>query len=204
MPVAHADSADARRTRIADAALELLARQGARGLTHRAVDAQLALPSGSTSYYFRTRAALLMAAAERMLALDMADLERVSEDTAGVAKLLDRWLSARGRARALARMELLLAAARDPELAFMVRARERFIERAVQALRAAQPERDPDAHRTSATALIALVDGLTLHGLVAGAPSRDQLQRMLALRGQGPRPAKKKAAAKQPGRKLRA
>jgi len=201
--VAHADPADERRTRIADAALALLAREGARGLTHRAVDAQLALPSGSTSYYFRTRAALLMAAAERLIALDMADLTHVSEDAAGVATLLGRWLSPSGRARALARMELLLAAARNPELVVMERARERFIEGAVRVLSAAQPQHGADAHRTTATALIAMVDGLTLHGLVMGAPSRSQLQRMLALHMAPRSPAKKPAlqGSKQPRRR---
>ena len=36
-----------RRTLIAEAALELLAREGARGLTHRAVDRELAFPDGN-------------------------------------------------------------------------------------------------------------------------------------------------------------
>ena len=138
---------DERRTRIADAALTLLAREGARGLTHRAVDVELQLPSGSTSYYCRTRSALLLTAAERLLELDTADMTRVSEDRAGVASLLDRWLSPAGRMRSLARMELLLAAARDPELGFMARARERFIDRAVAAQRGKASGEDPQAAR---------------------------------------------------------
>ena len=48
-----------RRTTLLDAALELVGTQGMRGLTHRAVDAAADLPPGSTSNYFRTRAALL-------------------------------------------------------------------------------------------------------------------------------------------------
>ena len=41
-----------RRDHLADAAIELLAREGARGLTHRGVDAQAAEPPGTTSRYF--------------------------------------------------------------------------------------------------------------------------------------------------------
>lgn len=172
-------TSDERRTRIADAALQLLAREGARGLTHRAVDVALELPNGSTSYYYRTRSALLLAAAERLLQLDTADLGRVPADTAGVASLLERWLSPAGRLRSLARMELLLAAARDPELAFMARARERFIDRAVAAQRGKTSGPERELARLNATALIALFDGLTLHGLVTGELRRSAAQRMI-------------------------
>ena len=47
-----------RRAEIADAAISTLARDGMRGLTHRAVDRAAGLPEGSASYYFRTRQAL--------------------------------------------------------------------------------------------------------------------------------------------------
>ncbi len=175
--------ASERRVRIADAALELLASEGARGLTHRAVDARLQLPGGSTSYYFRTRAALLLAAAERLLQLDTADLAQLpakAANSARAATLVQRWLLPESRTRSIARMELLLAAARDPELEFMARARNGFVDRVVGATRGAEAEEA----RVAATALIALVDGLTLHGLVTGSLSRSAAQRMLErLRG---------------------
>ncbi|WP_328524414.1 TetR/AcrR family transcriptional regulator [Kribbella sp. NBC_00359] len=60
-----------RRDAIADAAIHLVATRGLRGLTHRAVDAEAGLPPGSTSYYLRTRNALLTACVNRMLARDM-------------------------------------------------------------------------------------------------------------------------------------
>ncbi len=44
---------------LADAGLTVLAREGARGLTHRAVDAQAGVPTGTTSNYFRTREQLV-------------------------------------------------------------------------------------------------------------------------------------------------
>ena len=63
-----------RKTLIADAAIALLGTQGARGLTHRAVDAQAGLPAGSTSFYCRTRLELLKLTLARHVALDLADL----------------------------------------------------------------------------------------------------------------------------------
>ncbi|SNT49745.1 DNA-binding transcriptional regulator YbjK [Rhodococcoides kyotonense] len=51
---------------ISDAATALIAHSGLRALTHRKVDAVLELPQGSTSYYFRTKADLVGAVAERV------------------------------------------------------------------------------------------------------------------------------------------
>lgn len=48
-----------RRTQIAEAGVRLVASQGVRALTHRAIDAELGLPTGSTSYYARSRRELL-------------------------------------------------------------------------------------------------------------------------------------------------
>jgi AcrR family transcriptional regulator len=60
-----------RRTEILDAALRVLAAQGMRGLTHRAVDAEIGIAAGSTSYYFRSRSALVAGCVERLLEIDM-------------------------------------------------------------------------------------------------------------------------------------
>jgi len=48
-----------RRAAMADVAIVIIGERGLRALTHRAVDHALALPAGSTSYYLRTRRALL-------------------------------------------------------------------------------------------------------------------------------------------------
>src|SRR5262249_26557192 len=63
-----------RRAELADAAIATLARDGMRGLTHRAVDRAAGLPEGSASYYFRTRQALLKATVERLAELDSAEM----------------------------------------------------------------------------------------------------------------------------------
>jgi DNA-binding transcriptional regulator YbjK len=46
-----------------------LADHGANGVTHRKVDRQAGVPDGTTSFYFRTRLALLRGVAERPAAL---------------------------------------------------------------------------------------------------------------------------------------
>ncbi|MGW6546237.1 TetR/AcrR family transcriptional regulator [Streptomyces massasporeus] len=48
-----------RRAALVDAGVEVLAREGARGLTFRAVDAQAGVPVGTASNYFRRRPELL-------------------------------------------------------------------------------------------------------------------------------------------------
>lgn len=59
-----------RRTQLADAALAVVAEQGLKGLTHRAVDARAGVALGTTSNYFRNRAALVGAAVDRVEELD--------------------------------------------------------------------------------------------------------------------------------------
>jgi len=55
-----------RREQLADAGLRVLARSGARGLTHRAVDQAAGVPAGTASNYFRSRDALLGGLGERI------------------------------------------------------------------------------------------------------------------------------------------
>ena len=110
-----------RRTELLDCALTLLAEQGLRGLTHRAVDQVAGLPAGSTSYYFRTRAALVEGCVGRLLELDLA-VELPSVLAARPAALVDVLtgigvaMATAQRRRTLARYELSLAAVREPEL----------------------------------------------------------------------------------------
>lgn len=77
-----------RRTQLAEAALEVVAREGLRGLTHRAVDAAAEVPVGTTSNYFRSRAALLAAVSVRMAERD---LELVRALGGGAPETLDQF-----------------------------------------------------------------------------------------------------------------
>jgi DNA-binding transcriptional regulator YbjK len=107
-----------RRDAIADAAIHLVATRGLRGLTHRAVDAEAGLPPGSTSYYLRTRSALLTACVNRMLARDVSATPARAVSGSPVELLIQLVIGlARDRPDDLiARYELSLEASRQPEL----------------------------------------------------------------------------------------
>jgi len=59
------------RVRALQAAIDLLASGGLRALTHVQIDERAGLPKGSTSNYFRTRAALLIGVADWILAQEL-------------------------------------------------------------------------------------------------------------------------------------
>ena len=59
------------RTRALDAAIDLVGTEGLRSLTHARVDERADLPKGTTSNYFRTRAALLNGVVERIVEREM-------------------------------------------------------------------------------------------------------------------------------------
>ncbi|MGK5555865.1 TetR/AcrR family transcriptional regulator [Actinomadura kijaniata] len=110
----------ARRRALTDAAIELLASSGAHGLTHRAVEKEAGLPVGTASNYFRSREALLVAAAERIVELHHADTDRAIEQPATLVDLLTESLLTAAttlRNRYLAIFELQLEAVRRPLLA---------------------------------------------------------------------------------------
>ncbi|GAB3957971.1 TetR/AcrR family transcriptional regulator [Streptomyces sparsus] len=164
-----------RRTLIADTVINTVAAHGLRGLTHRAVDTAAGLPPGSTSYYFRTRTALINAGYLRMVELDLTDLEGAAggepepRGPAGsaadtLAALLHHWLTT-ARERQLARFELSLEAARQPDLrpalhaaGLAARARAATLLSGVGA----------DAPEAAAELLLAWIDGL-LYDRLAGA-----------------------------------
>ncbi len=172
-----------RRLRIADAALAVLGESGSRGLTHRAVDDAADLPPGSTSNHFRTREALLEAAARRHAELDLpptADVDAIAEPDAVLnweqvrALLLahlDRLLDPAGRALLTARYELALESTRRPSLhEVMDDSRQRFTGLAEVLLRAGGCN-DPDTH---APQLIAVLDGVMVDQLQETSPAIDR------------------------------
>uniref|UniRef100_UPI0030F3CA2A TetR/AcrR family transcriptional regulator n=1 Tax=Nocardioides sp. GXZ039 TaxID=3136018 RepID=UPI0030F3CA2A len=57
---------DERRSALADAGIRVLAEEGARGLTHRAVDAAARTPRGTASNYFPSRDDLISALVDRI------------------------------------------------------------------------------------------------------------------------------------------
>lgn len=130
---------------IGDGAVEVLAQNGPRGLTHRAVDRHLGLPSGSTSYYCRTRKALMDLTAETVLMQDWEDYRRFTStsglDLEGLLKHLG---GVDCHARMLARFELYVEGARDPEFrAQLMKNRRAFMMYATKALSGLNNEADP-------------------------------------------------------------
>ncbi|MEU5283517.1 TetR/AcrR family transcriptional regulator [Streptomyces sp. NPDC020755] len=113
-----------RRDRLRDAAVEVLARDGGRGLTHRAVDRAAEVPPGTTKNYFPTRDAVLRAAAERCLEQYLALTAQLAAapgpaDREGLTALFRSLLenvAGPGRSRLLAVLELQAEATRRPWL----------------------------------------------------------------------------------------
>jgi AcrR family transcriptional regulator len=180
-----------RRAEIADAAISTLARDGMRGLTHRAVDRAAGLPEGSASYYFRTRQALLQATVERLAELDSTDMppgtglshradmppstglpassgQDLDAFAAAASGIVESWLTS-GRERQLARYELALEATRRPELRQALVASGATIRAMVASQFAAAGVRQPCQR---AADFVAFLDGL-LFDQIAGAGARE-------------------------------
>lgn len=120
----------ARRRQILDAAVTVLATQGWRGLTHRAIDRAAGLPEGSSSAYYRSRSALQAAMAAYVVWQLAADVETLATEldecpgdhdhaVAAIGDTFRRWLDESDLLTA--RLELTLAAARDDDLAVQLR-----------------------------------------------------------------------------------
>lgn len=114
-----------RRNAIADAGLNVIATEGARGLTHRAVDRAAEVPAGTTSNYFRTRDALLAGLVDRVytrIAPDPVVLEALAIGEPSLDRATDYVLYIVERLQrephlTLALFEVRLEAARRPDLA---------------------------------------------------------------------------------------
>lgn len=111
-----------RRTLLCDAAITVLAREGGRGLTHRAVDREAHVPEGTTKNYFPTRESLLEATAKRMAEQHRIAVEQLHQSTPdSVSATQVSWLYPALLRRALtdptqilAMFELYLEAVRRP------------------------------------------------------------------------------------------
>ncbi|HEU5036424.1 MAG TPA: hypothetical protein VFT70_05430 [Nocardioides sp.] len=179
-----------RRRQLLDAALHVIADDGLKGLTHRAVDRRAGLPEGSCSAYLRTRRALQAALAEDVADRLIGDVDRLADELAatpepdGVAaaiELFQRWLDQ--RELLVARLELTMAASRDPELADLLAAqRVRLIDLVGRIMTATGKEQG----RARAEALVASYDGILLAALLKPASERRAfLSRSLELLGTG-------------------
>ena len=167
-----------RRREILDAAVVVLAEHGLKGLTHRGIDRAAGLPEGSSSAYFRSRAALQQAVAEHVSDQLVRDVAALSGTLASGDHSVDRAVRETGAlfrgwlARpelVLARLELTLAATRDDDLATTMTAwRAQLVELVRRTLQAGG--RPDDA--THAATVVAALDGVLMAALLRPARQR--------------------------------
>jgi DNA-binding transcriptional regulator YbjK len=173
--------------RITDAALEVLGTGGLHALSHARVDATAGLPAGSTSNYFRTRAALVAAAVARLRELDGENWQatlRAGHPTSLTA-LADAFAAfvadATGpsRVRTAARYVIYVQGVVEPALLETLNAdRRRVTDWTAETLRALGTQ---DPARTAETVLAA-VEGLILHRLTrfTATPAQPELRTLLS------------------------
>ncbi|MFT4088726.1 MAG: TetR family transcriptional regulator [Gordonia sp. (in: high G+C Gram-positive bacteria)] len=186
---AHDAAADvaARRAAIADAAIELMARGGMRGLTHSAVDRELGEEDGATSFYARTRRQLVHLVIRRLAERTLADLEQVESvvprDAEHAVALLVGTIDAIGHRSSdvRARHALAVELVDDPELHSFVTyaspAQPLLVAQATRLLAAAGVA-DPGRHAVS---LVALTDSLLFHRLSGAGVDPDNRADTLAV-----------------------
>ncbi len=167
---------------IGDAIMAVLASAGGRGTTHRAVDGQLGWPEGTTSRYYRTRDSLLTAGVNRLIDIDLAQLEQWEKEQLtrsrttieDIARILgaafESWTGP-AATRQLARYELSLEGQRRREVhAAIISGRVRINDSVGHLLATA----GCDNRWSHATALVSYLDGLVhdrlLHPEVAAGP----------------------------------
>jgi DNA-binding transcriptional regulator YbjK len=154
------------RARILDAAVELLGTQGLKALTHLRVDMVAGVPKGSTSNYFRTRAALLTGVVERLAELDLAELvsppSPPADVDAFVALLAHAVESATtaSRTRTIARYVLFLEGTHNEDVRRPLLAGRTFFRSFVETTTERLGATDPVA---AATAITAVGDGMIIH-----------------------------------------
>jgi len=161
--------AEQRRRDLCDAAIELLAADGARGLTHLRVDRHAGFADGTTSFYYQTRAALLRGAMDRVIELDIADFN--SALSAGGDGEVDSLLSTLAdqamrtavepeRSRARARFELMMIASRDPDLGVAFDGlMDQFVAISEAAVAQVQPAADQELIKEQAFAVVTFLGG---------------------------------------------
>lgn len=172
--------------RITDAALEVLGTGGIHALSHARVDATAGLPAGSTSNYFRTRAALVSAAVDRLRQLDAESWAALlaAGPPAGRAQLAGAFAAfvddatGASRIRTTARYVIFVQGVVEPALLDTLNADRRLVvDWTAQALRGlGEPAADEVA-----PVLLAAVEGLIMHRLTgfAGGPAGPQVSRLL-------------------------
>ncbi|AUM19171.1 MULTISPECIES: TetR/AcrR family transcriptional regulator [Rhodococcus] len=176
-----------KRAAVLDAAIELLGREGLRGLTHRGVDAAAGVPAGSTSNYFRTRRALLEGVLDRLVERDRSDiavlgggnLPRTEDELVDVLAGYVMFATGPDALRTRARFALFVEASASPSLRRSVQRRRDELQGTGLTVLAALGSADPVG---GARMLADHLDGMILHRLTsedADSDPREDLRRLV-------------------------
>ena len=177
---------------VADTAITVLAEQGSRELTHRAIDRAAGLPEGSTSNLFRTRDALLAATLRRQVEREtemyatMPAPESIADiDSAArwMAALIHAFTSADNSELVSARYELFLEGQRRPAFRKLLdEVRDNFILMVDELLGRLGLERG----KRNSMAVLVTLDGLSANqvfhrtSILSEAEIKSQLAHLLA------------------------
>ncbi|MET8091544.1 TetR family transcriptional regulator [Micromonospora sp. NPDC005220] len=167
------------RLHLLDCAIAVIAERGLAALSHRAVEERAGFAHGATTYHFRTRRELLLAVLRRLgereqrtlaVYLGGRDVDAVSGDPQALRDLLVHHLQRliADRADLLARYELFLHAARNPDLQPEVQRWRAVFAGMAQPLLAALGAPDPAA---AAPGLMAGLEGFLFGQLVDPRPA---------------------------------
>jgi AcrR family transcriptional regulator len=159
-----------RRARLLGEARALIAGGGLSAVTHRSVEKAADVPHGSVTYWFGNRDGLVLALVDRMVEECEAMVSSIAEETAAgfaaggapdldaIATSIAAWIDDNLEMH-LARLELELAAARDPRLRERMADAARVFWRMCEPLAAATGSTDPER---DGRGMATMVDGLLL------------------------------------------
>jgi DNA-binding transcriptional regulator YbjK len=173
------------RTRALDAAVAIVGSEGLRALSHARVDDRAGLPKGSTSNYFRTRAALLDGLSAHIALQEIGnfdptlDLSRASVDEVidALCALIEAQTTTH-RLRTVARYAMFLASTQDDELRAPLLANRHAFEGWMVALLTGLGAHSPEEH---ARTVMACAEGLVMHRISIDAelPVRPTIETVL-------------------------
>lgn len=168
-----AEPREDRRVRLLTEARRLVAGGGLAAVTHRSVETAAGVPHGSVTYYFGSRDGLVAALVDRLVGECEDQVAAIAEQTAAgftaggvpdldaIARSVAAWIDD-NREMHLARLELELAAVRDPRLSERMADAARVFWRMCEPLAAATGSTDPER---DGRGMAAMVDGLLLDRL---------------------------------------
>lgn len=159
------------RERVLDAAISLLATGGVRALTHARIDERAGLPKGSTSNYFRTRAALVVGVADWIVERELpmvtgAFAPRSPDELVDTMCAALRFSTRDNRELTTARLMLFMEASHNTELREALSRGRATIEAAVVPALASMGAMNP---QVAAETVAACFEGLILHSIARDA-----------------------------------